>query len=133
MKSLVLRRERIIEAQTRKTLLVLLSTTFLAAVADSALAQAVIIERAMPAPMVETIPVAPVATFKWVPGHWVWGRGQWVWMKGHYVENILVPAMPAAIVEVRPPPPSPQHVWVRGHYGWEGNRWSWHQGTWYRP
>ncbi len=40
----------------------------------AAAAQVVIQERVMPAPLVETIPVAPGPNYHWVPGHWVWQR-----------------------------------------------------------
>jgi hypothetical protein len=95
-------------------------------------AQPVVVERAMPAPIVEVVPPLPRAGLSWVPGHWVWREGAWFWVKGHYVEGV-VPAMPAPIVEVRPVAPSPAHVWVRGHWGWEGSRWNWHPGIWFRP
>lgn len=94
-------------------------------------AQPVIVERPMPAPLVEAVP-APRAGFAWVPGHWVWRGADWFWVRGHYFEGV-VPAMPGPIVEVRPPAPSPAHVWVRGHWGWEGARWNWHPGVWFRP
>ena len=100
--------------------------------AGPARAQPAIVERAMPAPIIETAPPPPRAGVAWVPGHWVWRRGAWFWAKGHYVPGI-VPAMPAAIVEVAPPAPSPAHVWVRGHWAWEGGRWNWHRGIWFRP
>lgn len=121
------------KTQSRTLLAALLSAGFIAIAAESALAQAVIVERPMPAPLVETIPVAPGATFKWVPGHWVWRGMEWVWAKGHYVENVMVPPMPAPVVEIRPPQPSPQHFWVRGHYGWDNDRWNWRPGAWFRP
>jgi len=40
--------------------------------ADLACAQAVIVERAMPAPIVEVVPAAPGPGLSWVQGHWVW-------------------------------------------------------------
>jgi hypothetical protein len=95
-------------------------------------AQGVYVDRPMPAPLAETIPVAPGSAYKWVPGHWVWRGADWFWMNGHYVQGIAVPPMPAPVMEVRPPAPSPQHYWVGGHYGWEGDRWNWRQGAWYR-
>ncbi|HMK88268.1 MAG TPA: hypothetical protein VK446_01350 [Methylocystis sp.] len=97
-----------------------------------ALAQAVVIERPMPAPIVEVVPAAPAAGLSWVPGHWVWRGGEWFWVKGHYIAG-AVPAMPEVIVEQQPPRPSAQHFWVRGHWGWEGARWNWHPGVWFRP
>jgi len=95
-------------------------------------AQPVIVERAMPAPIVEVIPAAPAAGMAWVPGHWVWRGNEWFWVKGHYIVG-AVPAVPALIEERQPPRPSPEHVWVRGHWGWEGARWSWRPGIWFHP
>jgi hypothetical protein len=100
--------------------------------AGAALAQAVVIEREMPAPIVEAVPPAPGAGFAWVPGHWVWREGAWFWVRGHYVEG-AVPPMPAPVVEAVPVAPSREHFWVRGHWGWEGARWNWHPGIWVRP
>lgn len=100
--------------------------------ADLAQAQAVIVERAMPAPIVEVVPAPPRVGVHWVPGHWVWRGAEWFWAQGHYVEAV-VPSMPAVIVEQQPPRPSPEHFWVRGHWGWEQNRWNWRQGAWFRP
>jgi len=94
-------------------------------------AEAVIVERAMPAPIVEVVPVQPGAGFAWVPGHWAWRGGGWFWVRGHYIQGI-VPAMPAPVVEVVPVRPSPAHVWVKGHYVFEGGRWGWHPGLWLR-
>jgi hypothetical protein len=96
-----------------------------------AAAQAVVVERAMPAPIVEVIPAAPGAGYNWVPGHWVWRGGAWFWVKGHHIRGI-VPAMPAAVVEVVPARPSPAHVWIKGHHAFEGGRWVWHPGIWFR-
>jgi hypothetical protein len=95
-------------------------------------AETIVVERPMPAPLVEAIPTAPRVGMAWVQGHWVWRRVAWDWVKGHYVEG-FVPIMPAAIVEQQPPRPSPEHVWVRGHWGWEGARWTWRPGIWFRP
>jgi hypothetical protein len=119
-------------ALMRKGLLPLFAAAMIISGADLARAQGVIVERPMPAPVVEVIPQAPRVGVSWVPGHWVWRGFEWVWVKGHYVEGV-VPAMPAAIVEAQPARPSPAHFWVRGHWGWEGTRWNWHPGIWYRP
>jgi hypothetical protein len=69
-------------------------------------AQPVIVERAMPAPIVEAVLPVPRVGLAWVPGHWVWRERTWFWVKGHYVEGV-VPPMPAPVVEVRPVAPSP--------------------------
>ena len=94
-------------------------------------AQVVIQERVMPAPLVETIPVAPGPTYHWVPGYWMW-NGRWVWVRGRYVVGVVVPAMPAAIVETPPASPGPGWFWVRGHYVWERGGWVWRGGHWVR-
>ena len=102
--------------------------------ANAAMAQAVIVERAMPAPVAEVVPVAPGANFRWVPGHWVWRGMAWFWVKGHYIASVQpIPPMPVAIQEVIPVRPSPEHFWVRGHYAWEQNHWAWHRGVWVHP
>jgi len=112
--------------------LALAAMLLLGPAAGLASAQPVIVERAMPAPIVEAVPPPPNPGFAWVPGHWVWQGDAWFWVKGHYVEG-TVPPMPAPVVEVRPVAPSPAHAWVRGHWGWEGARWNWHPGIWVRP
>jgi hypothetical protein len=113
-----------------------LAAMLAAAVAASALgtapsfAQVVVRERVMPAPLVETIPLAPGPAYRWVPGHWDW-RGRWVWIRGHYVVG-AVPAMPAAVVETIPVSPGPGWRWAPGHYVWERGGWVWRRGVWVR-
>src|SRR5215471_121725 len=99
--------------------------------AGAARAQIVVVERAMPAPIVEVVPATPGAGYAWVPDHWVWRDGAWFWVKGHHIRGVVA-AMPAPIVEVVPARPSPAHYWVKGHYGWEKGRWAWHAGVWVR-
>ncbi len=94
-------------------------------------AQAVIVERPMPAMRVEVVPPPPRVGVSWVPGHWVWRDAAWFWVRGHYVEGV-VPPMPAEIVETRPIAPGPAAFWVRGHWAWEGVKWVWHPGVWVR-
>ena len=100
--------------------------------AGMARAETLIVERPMPAPMVEHAPPPPSAGYNWVPGHWVWRGFEWTWAPGHYVPAAVAP-MPAVIVETRPPRPSPEHVWVQGHWGWHDERhgWSWNPGMWF--
>jgi len=74
--------------------------------AGMARAETLIVERPMPAPMVEHAPPPPSAGYNWVPGHWVWRGFEWTWAPGHYVQAAVAP-MPAVIVETRPPRPSP--------------------------
>jgi hypothetical protein len=94
-------------------------------------AQAVIVEKAMPAPIVEVVPAAPGAGYNWVPGHWAWRNGAWFWIKGHHILG-AVPVLPAPVVEVVPARPSPAHMWVKGHHVFEGGRWVWTPGVWVR-
>ena len=62
--------------------------------AGIAAAQPVIVEKAMPAPIVEVVPAAPGAGYNWVPGHWAWRGGTWFWVKGHHIRGVVA-AMPA--------------------------------------
>ena len=117
---------------TRRGALALIAATLVAgATLGAAQAEVVIIERPMPAPLVEVVPAAPHPGYGWVPGHYAWRFNHWQWIRGHYFRGEVVP-MPAAIVETPPPPPSPRHFWVRGHYVWEGRAWAWHSGHWVR-
>ncbi len=68
-----------------------LAFALLVAGAGLAQAQAVLIERPMPAPIVETAPPPPRAGVSWVRGHWVWRGSQWFWVAGHYVEGVVPP------------------------------------------
>jgi len=61
-----------------------------AALASSAQAQEVFIERAPPPPRVEVIPVIPAERMErehWQPGHWRWDGHEHVWVEGRYVER----------------------------------------------
>jgi len=90
-----------------------------------------VVEKAMPAPIVEVVPAAPGPGYNWVPGHWAWRGGGWFWVKGHHIHGVVA-AMPEPIVEVVPARPSPAHVWIKGHHVFEGGRWVWHPGIWFR-
>ena len=83
--------------------------------AGIAAAQPVIVEKAMPAPIIEVVPAAPGAGYNWVPGHWAWRGGAWFWVKGHHIRGVVA-VMPAPVVEVIPARPSPAHVWIKGHH-----------------
>ena len=48
-------------------------------------AQAVIVERAMPAPIVEVVPARPSPNHMWVKGHHVFEGGRWNWTPGVWV------------------------------------------------
>lgn len=43
----------------------------------------VVATEAPPAPIVETVTVAPGPRFVWIGGVWVW-RGHWLWERGHW-------------------------------------------------
>lgn len=58
-----------------------------------------------PAPVVETVGVAPVAGYVWLGGYWNWVGGRHVWVGGHWA----------------PPRPGYRwapHEWVRVNGGW---------------
>ena len=38
----------------------------------------------MPAPLVEAVPVCPVAGYVWLGGSWGWCNNHWVWTRGHW-------------------------------------------------
>jgi hypothetical protein len=67
-----------------------------------------------PAPIVETIPVAPAPDFFWVGGHWHWNGG-WVWVRGRFVRH---------------PHFHPGGHWEPGHWDRRGAHWVWHDGHW---
>jgi len=67
-----------------------------------------------PAPLVETIGVAPGPGFFWIGGHWHWNRG-WVWIAGRYERH---------------PHFHPGCGWEPGHWGRRGGAWVWHEGHW---
>ncbi|MFT4096521.1 MAG: hypothetical protein QM651_05320 [Rhodoblastus sp.] len=117
---------------TRRSVAIAAFVTICLGAAGASAQQVRIIERAMPAPMVEVVPAPPRVGMNWVRGHWVWRGGDWFWVKGHFVEVAVAP-MPAPLVEVRPAPPAPNYFWVQGHHAWEGGGWRWHPGVWMRP
>lgn len=71
-----------------------------------------------PAPVVETIVVAPAPNYVWTGGHWYWNSVGWVWVSGHYVRVV------------------PGFHWVRSHYvawgPWWARRWHYVPGHWAR-
>ena len=72
----------------------------------------VVVQAAAPAPIVETITIAPGVGYVWVPGGWVW-RGNWVWERGHWNRP---PRVGAVWVPHRYVYRGGVHVYVRG--GW---------------
>ncbi|HTJ62588.1 MAG TPA: hypothetical protein VL899_02160 [Alphaproteobacteria bacterium] len=85
------------------------------AAGPSRAAVGVVVNIAPPAPMVEAVPVAPVAGYIWRPGHWRWNGVRYVWIRGRYVA-----------------PPYVGAVWVPGHWGPRGPGWVWIGGHWRR-
>jgi hypothetical protein len=66
--------------------------------APAAVGTEVTVTEAPPAPLVETVTIAPGPGFVWVGGGWVW-RNHWVWERGHWAH-----------------PPRPGAVWVAHRY-----------------
>ena len=58
-----------------------------------------VVTEAPPAPVVETLTVAPAPGFVWIGGVWVWHGRHWAWERGHWVR-----------------PPRPGVVWVPHRY-----------------
>lgn len=69
-----------------------------------------------PAPIVETVPVAPGAGYYWVGGYWRWNGYRYAWYRGYYARR------PWAGAVWRP------GHWYRGYRGW-----GWRPGRWGRP
>jgi len=68
-----------------------------------------------PAPIVETIPVAPGPEYVWHPGHyrWVPSEGVHVWVPGHYVVA-----------------PHPGAVWIAPRWVQGPNGYVFYEGRW---
>ncbi len=66
-----------------------------------------------PAPMVETVPVAPSQAVYWQPGHWAWTGTQWTWIAGHYEQR-----------------PTQVAIWLPGHWEQSANGYFWVEGRW---
>lgn len=74
----------------------------------------VVVTEAPPAPIQETVTVAPGPAYVWVSGGWVWGGGRWRWETGHWAR-----------------PPRPGAVWRPHHYVYRGGRHYWARGGWH--
>ena len=72
----------------------------------------VVVQGPPPAPLVETVTVAPAPGFVWIGGGWVW-RGGWVWERGHWARPVRVGAV---WVPHRYEYRGGVHVFIRG--GW---------------
>ena len=73
----------------------------------------VVVNDAPPAPIGETMVVAPGPGFVWVGGYWGWGGGRWNWEAGHWARP---PHAGARWVAPRYYVRGGRHVWVHG--GW---------------
>jgi WXXGXW repeat (2 copies) len=63
---------------------------------------------APPAPIAETVLVAPAPGYIWIGGYWSWVGGRHVWTRGYWSA------------------PRPGYRWVPRH--WEHGAGGWHQG-----
>ena len=70
---------------------------------------------APPAPVVETVPVAPSPRHVWVGGYHRWSGQDYVWVPGHYVVR-----------------PRRYSAWVPGHWSQHRRGWYWVPGHWRR-
>lgn len=69
---------------------------------------------APPAPIAETITVAPVPGHFWIGGYWNWIGGRHVWVRGHWES------------------PRPGHYWVPHRWHRDGAGWRAAPGHWRR-
>jgi hypothetical protein len=74
----------------------------------------VVAPEAPPAPMMETIPIAPGPDYFWIGGHWHWNHG-WVWLAGHYDRH---------------PHFHEGAGWEAGHWDHHGGNYVWVEGHW---
>ena len=72
----------------------------------------VVVPQAPPAPIVETVTVAPDPNYVWVGGVWVW-RDRWVWSPGHWDR-----------------PPHPGAIWIGPRYEHRRGRYVVVHGYW---
>jgi hypothetical protein len=82
-------------------------------VADVSVSSEMDVSGPPPAPLEETVTVAPEPGFVWIGGVWVWGGGGWRWERGHWGR-----------------PPHPGAVWVPHRYVYRGGRHVWVRGGW---
>jgi len=87
-------------------------TVYRQAPAQAGVGQETTVTEAAPAPIVETMTIAPGPAYIWIGGNWVW-RGHWVWARGHWDR----PPRPGAVwVPHRYEYRNGVHVYIRG--GW---------------
>jgi hypothetical protein len=73
----------------------------------------VVVMQSPPPPRVEVVPMAPAATYAWVPGYWGWNGRSYYWVGGRYIVR-----------------PSTRAYWVPGHWQRRGNGWIFISGHW---
>jgi hypothetical protein len=76
----------------------------------------VYIQTAPPAPIYETVPVAPGSGYFWVAGFWQWNGYRYAWVHGHYAYRPYAGA-----------------AWHAGHWVSGPRGWYWRTGHWGRP
>lgn len=74
------------------------------------------VQTAPPAPIYETVPVAPGPGYYWVAGYWSWNGYRYVWVHGRYSY-----------------PPYAGQTWHAGHWAHRDRGWVWVGGHWGRP
>jgi len=73
----------------------------------------VVVTEDPPAPIYETVGVAPGPGYLWIGGYYHWSGGGWVWYRGHYAR-----------------PPHPGAAWIRARYEFRGGRRVYIAGYW---
>jgi hypothetical protein len=73
----------------------------------------VVVAEAPPAPLVETVTIAPDPALVWIGGVWIWSGFGWRWEAGHWAR-----------------PPRPGAVWVPHRYEYRGGHHVWVRGGW---
>jgi len=73
----------------------------------------VVVTEEPPAPLYETVGVAPGPGYLWIGGYYHWNGGGWVWYRGHYAR-----------------PPHPGAAWVHARYEFRGGRRVYIAGFW---
>ena len=74
----------------------------------------VVVSPAPPAPLVETVTVAPFPGMVWVGGYWGWHSGRYAWVSGGWHHPPRSGAVWVGGSWARRP--AGGHVWVSGHW-----------------